>query len=275
MSPQSQSPRLAFGVPRVHQHINGVRSVLEPPATRSHPGNRALPRYRWERRRLWHESAAGRWLSPSSEHEHTAPAQPHSPAASLAHSLTRSCLTRTQAADTKNFDTALTKLDNLASLVSDWRDALLAAKREAETPAEPVAAPEPPAESVEFSVNSTHVPEKCPRKSEEGAVMKVHYVGKLISTGKIFASSFHTGSQPFRFVLGSDDVVPAWNQGLGDMCQGERRRLMVPWNLAYGEKGTKGVPPYSDVQYDFELVELSLPKMGAQKKGKKGKKEEL
>ena len=105
--------------------------------------------------------------------------------------------------------------------------------------------------------------------------MKVHYVGKLISTGKIFASSFHTGSQPFRFVLGSDDVVPAWNQGLGDMCQGERRRLMVPWNLAYGEKGTKGVPPYSDVQYDFELVELSLPKMGAQKKGKKGKKEEL
>ena len=63
------------------------------------------------------------------------------------------------------------------------------------------------AESVEFSINSTHIPDKCPRKSEEGAVMKVHYVGRLLSTNKIFASSFHTGSQPFRFVLGSDEVI--------------------------------------------------------------------
>ena len=70
--------------------------------------------------------------------------------------------------------------------------------------------------------------------------MKVHYVGRLLSTNKIFASSFHTGSQPFRFVLGSDDVIAGWNQGLGDMCEGERRRLLIPWDLAYGEKGTKG-----------------------------------
>ena len=70
--------------------------------------------------------------------------------------------------------------------------------------------------------------------------MKVHYVGKLIATGKIFGSSFHTGSQPFRFTLGSDDVVEAWNRGLVGMCEGERRRLMVPYDLAYGAKGAKG-----------------------------------
>ena len=97
--------------------------------------------------------------------------------------------------------------------------------------------------------------------------MKVHYVGKLVATGKIFTSSFHTGSQPFRFTLGSDEVISAWNQGLTDMCEGERRRLMVPWDMAYGAKGTKGVPPYSDLQYDFELVELSVPKI-PKKKGK-------
>ena len=56
------------------------------------------------------------------------------------------------------------------------------------------------------------------------------------------------------------------------MCEGERRRLMVPWARGYGEKGTKGVPPYSDLQYDFELVELSLPKMTTGRKPKKAKK---
>ena len=101
-----------------------------------------------------------------------------------------------------------------------------------------------------------------------GSKVTVHYVGKLLTgTKKAFASSFHTGSQPFRFVLGSDDVLAAWNQGLDGMCEGERRRLLVPWQMGYGEKGSKGVPPYSDLQYDFELVELSLSKVG-KKKGK-------
>ena len=46
--------------------------------------------------------------------------------------------------------------------------------------------------------------------------------------------------------------------------------MMVPWNLAYGKEGSKGVPPYSDVQYDFELTELSNPKIP---KGRKSKSE--
>ena len=105
--------------------------------------------------------------------------------------------------------------------------------------------------------------------------MKVHYVGKLVSTGKIFGSSFHTGSQPFRFVLGSDEVLAAWNQGLADMCEGERRRLMVPWDMGYGEKGGKGVPPYSDLQYDFECTEVQTPKLGKKPKKDKWEKGEL
>ena len=98
--------------------------------------------------------------------------------------------------------------------------------------------------------------------------MRVHYVGKLVATGKIFATSFHTGSQPYRFILGSDEVVAGWNEGLLDMCEGERRRLMVPWDMAYGSTGKKGVPPFSDLQYDLELVEMSLPKIPKSKKGK-------
>jgi len=155
------------------------------------------------------------------------------------------------------FSKALSKLSELEGLLSKWRDALTVAQQEARAPKpadEPLL---PPDESIEFSVNRTHIPERCTRTSQTGSTMKVHYVGKLVKTGKMFASSFHTGSQPFRFVLGSKDVIDAWNQGLLDMCEGERRRLMVPWTLGYGEEGTKGVPPYSDLQYDFELVELS------------------
>jgi len=179
------------------------------------------------------------------------------------------------AAQANNHDLALSKIDQMLTHVEAWRTALGDAKREAAAPKQPEAIPEPPAESVPFSVNVTHVPEKCPRKSAEGATMKVHYVGKLVTTGKIFASSFHTGSQPFRFILGSDDVLAAWNQGLSDMCEGERRRLMVPWAMGYGEKGTKGVPPYSDLQYDFELTELSLPKIPKTKTKASSKKTEL
>uniref|UniRef100_A0A7S3AG13 peptidylprolyl isomerase n=1 Tax=Haptolina ericina TaxID=156174 RepID=A0A7S3AG13_9EUKA len=170
------------------------------------------------------------------------------------------------AARESNYDVATAKLDYAEKYVQEWKEAIAAAKEKEAKPAEPVKDPEPPAESIEFSVNVTFTPDKCPRKSVEGSVMKVHYVGKLLSTKKIFASSFHTGSMPFRFVLGSDEVVEGWNKGLEGMCQGERRRLMVPWTMAYGAEGGKGVPPYSDVQYDFELTELTNPKIPKTKK---------
>ena len=177
-----------------------------------------------------------------------------------------------QAAKEGKFDVASSKLDQIEQQVKDWKGALAASKAEAENPTQVEPEPEigPPEESVEFTINATHVPAKCPRKSMAGSIMRVHYVGKLLSNKKIFASSFHTGSMPLRFTLGSDEVVQGWNEGLVDMCEGERRRLMVPWNLAYGKEGSKGVPPYSDVQYDFELTELSNPKIP---KGRKSKSE--
>ena len=100
-------------------------------------------------------------------------------------------------------------------------------------------------------------PRRLPRSEHLRTHLPPPLQGKLIKTNKIFASSFHTGSLPFSFRLGSDDVIEAWNKGLVGMCEGERRRLIVPWDLAYGAEGGKGVPPYSELQYDFELQELS------------------
>ena len=124
-----------------------------------------------------------------------------------------------------NFDGTLSKLEQLQKTIAEWRIAVVAKQAAGAVPVEPEKEPEPPAESVEFSMNQTHVPDKCKRQAEEGATMRVHYVGKLLTgTKKMFASSFHTGSTPFKFKLGSSDVIDAWNRGLLGMCEGARAR---------------------------------------------------
>ena len=116
---------------------------------------------------------------------------------------------------------------------------------------------------VEFNIKVTHVPKNCKFKSAEGDTLKVHFVGKLLKDGKkgkAFDSSFHTGSMPYKFVLGSGGgaKVEGWNEGLLDMCQGERRTLTIPWTEGFGEEGrpSSGIPPYANLKYMIELVEL-------------------
>lgn len=80
-----------------------------------------------------------------------------------------------------NFDGTLSKLEQLQKTIAEWRATVVAKKAAGAVPVEPEKEPEPPAESVEFFVNQTHVPDKCKRKAEEGATMRVHYVGKLLT----------------------------------------------------------------------------------------------
>ncbi|KAG8461607.1 hypothetical protein KFE25_001211 [Diacronema lutheri] len=177
-------------------------------------------------------------------------------------------------------DVALAKLDEAGAILAGWRAELSAkAVRELQArassadaeqraaPDEPAAGAERRAEPIEFAMNRTFVPERCERTTRLGSTIKVHFVGKLLEHdgfrkggGKVFASSFHTGSMPKKFTLGASDVVEGWNQGLVGMCTGERRRLLVPWTLGYGAAGIKGVPPYANLRYDIELVEHSAPK---------------
>ena len=49
--------------------------------------------------------------------------------------------------------------------------------------------------------------------------------------------------EPFEFELGKGQVIPGWDQGLTGMCVGEKRNLVVPSHLAYGERGAGGVIP--------------------------------
>jgi len=89
----------------------------------------------------------------------------------------------------------------------------------------------------------------------KGATVWVHYTG-VLSNGEKFDSSRDRG-QPISFTLGRGEVIPGWDIGIAGMKKGERRRLLVPYPLAYGEKGYPGViPPRATLIFDVELVDF-------------------
>ena len=88
----------------------------------------------------------------------------------------------------------------------------------------------------------------------------VQYTGWLYEAsakdnkGKQFDSS-RTGGQPFRFPVGTGQVIKGWDQGVVGMKVGESRRLIIPADLAYGDSGAGGViPPGATLVFDIDLV---------------------
>ncbi|WAR09922.1 FKB14-like protein [Mya arenaria] len=105
----------------------------------------------------------------------------------------------------------------------------------------------------ELKIDVTHTVEKCERRTQKHDLVTMHYVGKL-DNGTQFDSSFER-NQPFQFQLGIGQVIKGWEQGLLDMCPGEKRTLTIPPNLAYGDKGAgDAIPPDSTLIFEVELV---------------------
>jgi peptidylprolyl isomerase len=73
-----------------------------------------------------------------------------------------------------------------------------------------------------------------------GRIVEVHYVGVSWKTGRQFDASWDRG-QTFRFGLGKGQVIPGWDQGVGGMKVGGRRRITVPPMLGYGKRGAGNV----------------------------------
>lgn len=90
--------------------------------------------------------------------------------------------------------------------------------------------------------------------AKKGDKIKVHYTGYL-SDGEIFDSSVEA-DQPITFKLGEKKVIPGWEEGLLHMKEGEKARLIIPYQLGYGEKGYGPIPPKSQLIFDMELLEI-------------------
>ena len=84
----------------------------------------------------------------------------------------------------------------------------------------------------------------------------VHYTGWL-TDGTKFDSSIDRGT-PITFPYGAHQVIPGWDTGFQGMHVGGKRRLYIPYQLAYGEAGRPPViPAKSDLIFDIELVDQS------------------
>ena len=73
-----------------------------------------------------------------------------------------------------------------------------------------------------------------------GRTAVVHYVGVAFSTGEEFDASWNRG-ESFDFPLGAGAVIAGWDRGVVGMKVGGRRRLVIPPELAYGDRGAGAV----------------------------------
>ena len=91
----------------------------------------------------------------------------------------------------------------------------------------------------------------------DGALVSVHYEGFLEKSGKSFDSSYGRG-EPLEFKLGVGQVIKGWDEGLPQMSVGQRAKLTVSSDYAYGEKGYLPViPPDANLVFDIELISFS------------------
>lgn len=104
-----------------------------------------------------------------------------------------------------------------------------------------------------FSSQSELMPEI--QTAKPGDVLLVHYEGRL-EDGKVFDSSYERGT-PFKFTLGAGKVIAGWDQGVQGMAVGEKKELVIPPELGYGEEGRPPIiPPNATLYFTVELVAI-------------------
>lgn len=142
--------------------------------------------------------------------------------------------------------------------------------------------------------------EDCERRSENGDPIQVHYRGSLAADGSEFDNSYDRG-KPLKFKLGAGRVIKGfvlyfifgftavyvfvefklilykniyrWEQGLVDMCVGEKRKLSIPPELGYGAKGVGPIPGGATLIFETELMGFDNEKKKEEEEKKDDKAE--
>ncbi|KAF9375048.1 Peptidyl-prolyl cis-trans isomerase fpr2 [Podila verticillata] len=108
-----------------------------------------------------------------------------------------------------------------------------------------------------LDIDVTYKPEGCKTLSKAGDKLSMHYTGTLHKTGAKFDSSLDRG-RSFDFTLGVGQVIKGWDQGLTEMCVGEKRILTIPSNMGYGSRSMgSAIPANSALVFDVELLRIN------------------
>ena len=92
------------------------------------------------------------------------------------------------------------------------------------------------------------------KMAEAGMNVSIHYTGYLLD-GTKFDSSLDRG-EPLKFQIADGRMIPGFDEGVRGMRIGGKRKLQVPWQMAYGEAGRPPIPPKANLVFDVELLDV-------------------
>jgi FKBP-type peptidyl-prolyl cis-trans isomerase FkpA len=94
------------------------------------------------------------------------------------------------------------------------------------------------------------------KQPAKGNKVSMLYRGTLLN-GEEFDGNMDGTQPPFEFTLGLGQVIPGWDEGVALMHEGEEYKFIIPWQLAYGERGRGPIPPFSSLVFDVKLVKIN------------------
>ncbi|PIB37330.1 hypothetical protein BFP72_00885 [Reichenbachiella sp. 5M10] len=89
---------------------------------------------------------------------------------------------------------------------------------------------------------------------EAGQSVTVQYEGYLLDSTK-FDSSIDRGT-PFTFVIGQEQVIAGWDEGIALYKKGQKGTLYIPYELGYGTAGSGSIAPYDDLIFEIEVIDI-------------------
>ena len=112
---------------------------------------------------------------------------------------------------------------------------------------------------------SSPLPARAQRVVVDYTLWLNDFEGKQIDTSKGTLLPFPRPPSPFSFSLGVGEVVPGWDKTVKYMHLGETRRVIIPPEFGYGEKGTGPIPGNSKLYFEITLLELKPPPVLSEK----------
>uniref|UniRef100_A0A8C3KDH4 peptidylprolyl isomerase n=1 Tax=Calidris pygmaea TaxID=425635 RepID=A0A8C3KDH4_9CHAR len=108
-----------------------------------------------------------------------------------------------------------------------------------------------------IAIENQYVPESCERRSQTGDFLRYHYNGTLLD-GTLFDSSY-SRNHTYDTYVGKGYVIAGMDEGLLGVCTGEKRRIIIPPHLGYGEEGRGKIPGSAVLVFDIHVIDFHNP----------------